>query len=363
MKAIDVLTAPWAIIPEQFFEIREIYSTHLRGEKVDIKEIEAKVRQSLQNEREPYHLINDIAIIPIHGIVAKRMNLFTKISGGVSTQLVGQDIQTALDDSAIKGILLDIDSPGGTVDGTQELANMIFEGRARKPIIAFTDGLMASAAYWIGSAADKVYISGDTPHIGSIGVVAAHIDYSAYEKKIGIKTTEIYAGKYKRIASQYKPLSEEGKQTIQDRVDYIYSIFVDQVGRNRGVSSETVLKNMADGKIFIGRQAITAGLVDGITTFSQAINGLADGEFQSAIESSSCDIEDELALLNEKLKDGGAYMLKDTDFKNLPLEKQCRIEWDRDPVLRDEFIDDFECYFAYRKAEADGRIRIIGSGR
>ena len=130
---------------------------------------------------------------------------------------------------------------------------------------------MASAAYYIGAAAHEVYISGDMPLIGSIGVVATHVDRSKFEEKIGLKTTEVYAGKYKRIASAYKPLSKDGKASIQDQVDYVYSIFVDDVAKYRGVSADAVLDNMADGKIFIGKQAIQAGLVDGVSTFDQLI--------------------------------------------------------------------------------------------
>lgn len=272
MKIIDVLTSPWAIVPVKLFEIQEIYRTHLRGDKIDVAAIEAQTGKPLDNKTEHYQVINGTAVIPIQGVIAKKMNLFTQISGGVSTQLVGRDIKEALADDSIKSIVLDIDSPGGTVDGTQELADIVFAGREKKPIVAYSDGMVASAAYWIGSAADKMYISGDTIDIGSIGVVTSHVDYSEYEKKIGIKTTEIYAGKYKRIASDTKPLSKEGKQYIQDQVDYLYSIFVDHVAKHRGVSSEIVLKDMADGKIFIGQQAITAGLVDGVSTIDRIIN-------------------------------------------------------------------------------------------
>ena len=274
MKIIDVLTSPWAIVPAKLFEIQEIYRTHLRGDKIDIEAIEAKTGAPLKNETKSYQVVNETAVIPIHGVIAKRMNLFTQISGGVSTQIIGNDIKNALADDSIKSILLDIDSPGGTVDGTQELADIVFAGREKKPIIAYSDGMIASAAYWIGSAADKIYISGDTIDIGSIGVVASHVDYSEWEKKVGIKTTEIYAGKYKRIASDTKPLSKEGKQYIQDQVDYLYSIFVDQIAKHKGVSSETVLKNMADGRIFIGKQAITAGLADGVSTLDRLIDNV-----------------------------------------------------------------------------------------
>ena len=272
MNVLQVLTSPWAIIPDNLFEIQEIYATHLRGEKIDIKAVELAIGEPLNNEQKPYEVHNKIAVIPIHGVIAKRMNLFSQISGGTSTQKLGNDLMEAIRDPDIEAILLDVDSPGGTVDGTEDAANLILAARHKKPTVAWTDGMMASAAYWIGSAAEKVYISGKTPTVGSIGVVATHVDYSEYEKREGIKTTEVYAGKYKRIASEHKPLSKEGLQSIQDRVDYFYSLFVDAVAENRGVSAETVQSDMADGQLYIGQQAINAGLVDGVSTFDRLIS-------------------------------------------------------------------------------------------
>ena len=181
-------------------------------------------------------------------------------------------------DPKVRGILLNIDSPGGGIDGTADLAGMIHSARGEKPVVAFTDGVMASAAYWIGSAADAVYISGDTPQVGSIGVVAAHMDISKAEEMMGVKTTEITAGKYKRIASRHAPLSQEGRQTMQEMVDYVYSAFVGDVAKHRGVSEEQVLEQMADGRIFFGRQAVNAGLVDGVSTMEELIGKLSAGE-------------------------------------------------------------------------------------
>ena len=298
MRIIDILISPWAIVPEKLFEIQEIYSTHLRGDKTDFDFVKARINEHSGpiDDTAVFAIINDTAIIPIQGIIAKRMNLLTQISGGVSAQLVGRDIKEALANNTIKSILLDIDSPGGTIDGTQELADIIFAGRGQKPIVAYSDGMIASAAYWIGSAADRIYISGDTVTVGSIGVVASHIDYSRYEEKIGIKTTEIYAGKYKRIASQYQPLSEEGRQTIQDQVDFLYTVFVNEVAKQRSVSVGKVLENMADGKIFIGNQAISAGLVDDMATLDRLINIVLP-----AMQTEMADAQ-ALAKLNKELK-------------------------------------------------------------
>lgn len=276
-KLLDIMTAPWAITQDMLREIGSIYLTHLRGEKIDIPSVEARLGHPLSNEQHDIAITDGVAVITAHGVIAKRMNLFMHISGGVSSEILGNQIQQALDDPAVAAIVLDIDSPGGTVDGTFELADAIYKARGEKPIVALANGLMASAAYAIGSAADAVYISGDTTHVGSIGVVASHTDYSEYEKKAGVKTTEIYAGKYKRIASQYEPLSEDGHADIQAKVDYLYSIFVQRVADFRGVAVSTVLDDMADGRVFIGQQAIDAGLVDGVATLGELIAELSHG--------------------------------------------------------------------------------------
>jgi signal peptide peptidase SppA len=274
MKILDVLNAPWAIIPDRLNEIQEIYFTHLRGEKIDLKLIEAQTGKKLQNEEQGYEVHGSVAVVPIEGVIAKKMNLFSRISGGASTQLIERDIRQALADPEVKSIILSIDSPGGTVDGTQELANFIYSIRGQKPLVTHTDGSMASGAYWIGSAANQLYISGDTVMIGSIGVVAQHVDYSKAEADEGIRVTEITAGKYKRIASQHAPLTEEGRAVIQEIVDDIYTAFVNDVARNRGTSADDVLSRMADGKIFIGKKSIEAGLVDGVSTLSDLIDDL-----------------------------------------------------------------------------------------
>jgi len=300
-KIFDILTAPWSIIPEKLLEIQEIYRTHLRGEKIDINKIEAKTGESLSDEGERYEIVNDIAIIPAYGIIAKRMNLFTRISGGVSTQLLTRDVAEALADNSIKGLILDIDSPGGTVDGTQELSSLIYKNRRQKPIAVFSDGVLASAAYWIGSAGHEIWISSDTVQTGSIGVVATHVDRSEYEKKLGFKTTEIYSGKYKRIASEYQPLSKEGKEYLQGEVDYLYSVFVNDVARNRNVDVDHVIKQMADGKVFIGRQALSNGLVDGVSTMPELIDRMTAGDVVMVPPKAHIQKEDRIMDVNVKI--------------------------------------------------------------
>lgn len=272
MRISDVLNAPWAIEPSKLLELNAIYAAHVHGEKIDIAAVEARLGRPLANEQQrDYDIFDGVAVISIEGVIAKKMNMFSMISGGASSEIARRSLLAAQADASVHSIILSIDSPGGTVDGTQTLGDAVFEARSTKPIATLGNGMIASAAYWIGSAANMAYIAEDTTTVGSIGVVTAHQDISGAEAAKGIKTTEISAGKYKRIASSYAALSDEGRQSIQDRLDYMYSLFVGAVARNRGVNASVVLENMADGRVFIGNQAIEAGLVDGVMSLDALV--------------------------------------------------------------------------------------------
>ncbi|BDU72915.1 S49 family peptidase [Mesoterricola silvestris] len=274
MKILDIILAPWAIRPASLLEIRDLYQAHTRREKLDFKAWEAATGRPLGSESQPYQVDQGVAIVDVVGVLTKSPSMWNRLCGMSSMSEIGQVFQMALADPGVHSILLHVDSPGGTVDGTQELADQIFAARGIKPVVALADGTMCSAAYWVGSAADKVYSGSNTTAVGSIGVVATHVDVSGQQAKDGVTTTEITAGKYKRIATNYAPLSQEGRATIQAEVDYIYSVFVDSIATFRGVSVDTVLKDMADGRVFLGQQAVDAGLVDGVSTMGVLIDEL-----------------------------------------------------------------------------------------
>ena len=183
-------------------------------------------------------------------------------------------MRAAAADPAVKSIVILADTPGGTVAGTQAAASAVRAVRGVKPIATLIQGMMASAGAWIGTAADVVALDSGTSQAGSIGVVATHVDVSQREQAMGIKTTEIVAGKFKRAASQYGPLTETGQAMIQDQVDYLYSQFVSDVATNRGTTESDVLQRMADGRMFIGQQAVDAGLADQIISLEELINQL-----------------------------------------------------------------------------------------
>lgn len=261
MNILDLLSAPWAILPERLHQIQGIYEAHLRDEQPDIPAIEARMGRPLANEQAPYEVMQGgVAVLAIDGVIAPKANLFTRISGGVSAAVLLQQLEAAAADSAVKSILQVIDSPGGSVHGTPEYAARVLEVGKLKPVVTLATANMASAAYWIGSAANAVFISGPTVLVGSIGVVVTH-DYRPKERG---QLTEITAGTYKRIASPEVPLTKEGRAYLQAQADHLYSVFVDAVAVHRGSTVQKVLAQMADGRVFLGQQALDAGLVDGI---------------------------------------------------------------------------------------------------
>lgn len=279
MKILDILNRPWAILDTKLQSMQEVYERYAAGEKFDAEGFKAALGDQGEGSDPGYTVQNGVAIIPIEGVIAKRMNLFTWFSGGMSTQILQQTLDAVAKDPAVHSAITTIDSPGGEVDGTQLAAVAIAELNKTKPVVAFIDGLAASAAYWLASQASQIYIADLTTVVGSIGVVTAHTDRSKANEMSGRVVTEITAGKYKRIASTHAPLSLEGRQTIQDQLDQVYSVFVDAVAAGRGVSADTVLSDMADGKIFIGQQAIDAGLVDGVSSIPAIIAQL-NADFQ-----------------------------------------------------------------------------------
>ncbi len=278
-------SAIWAITPEMLSEIYRIYDLHAAGGKPDLAAIEAQLGRPLTNDQpKEYETIDGVAVIPITGVISKRMDLFMQISGGASIERITGMVKSALADHQVKAITFVIDSPGGFIDGVFELAGLIHDSRDEKPCIAVAYGCAASAAYLLAAACDKVYASDIATVVGSIGVVATHRDTSKKDASSGIVTTEIYRGKYKRIVTD-GPLTEEGKASMEEKVDYYYSLFINEVARFRGATPETVLSTMStDVKDhFIGQQAVDAGLVDGIEPLDTIIQTLSARPSGSAI--------------------------------------------------------------------------------
>lgn len=274
MRLSDLVEGFWAITDPMYDEIRSIYDAHMRGEKIDIKGVEARIGRPLNNERRSYAVHDGVALIQMSGVIGPKANLFMEISGGTSAQLLRNEILAAAEDPKVQSAILYADSPGGNVLGIAEGAAAWRAFAEKKPAVTFSDGTLASAAYWWGSAASKVLISGPMVNVGSIGVRSEHVDTTMADAARGVKRTIIKAGAYK--AAGDGPLDPKTLEYRQAQVDYIYSLFVDVVAAHRGVDVETVLKDMADGRVFVGQQAIDAGLVDGYSSLEDLIAQMAE---------------------------------------------------------------------------------------
>jgi len=271
---MELSTRYWALHPDKLEQVTDFVATQLGGGKspVSASEVFEDSGQDVRN----YDVQDGVAIIPLTGVMDRRMNLFQAISGGTSSQQLAARIREAASDNGVTGLLLDIDSPGGSVFAIEEIAEAVQEAKAIKPVIAHSYGQCCSAAYWVGSQADR-FVIGSNAEVGSIGVVYVHYDRSEQDRTKGVSRTIMTAGKYKRIAGDAAPLSSDGAQYIQEQLDTYYSLFVDAVAQGRGVSANAVLSDMAEGRTFIGEQALKAGLVDEIGTIEHAL-ALARGK-------------------------------------------------------------------------------------
>jgi signal peptide peptidase SppA len=187
----------------------------------------------------------------------------------------------AIDDPNVKSILLDIDSPGGEVSGLFDLADFIYESREVKPIYAIANDHAFSAAYAIASAASKIFVN-RTSGVGSIGVIATHVDISEFDKKEGIKYTTIFAGDRKNDLSPHEPLSDDAIFDLQKEVDRLYGMFIATVARNRNISTAQI--KATEAAIYFGADALSLGLADEVANFNRCLQIIGGNQMTEDIE-------------------------------------------------------------------------------
>jgi len=220
----------------------------------------------------PYIVTPDgIAIIGIDGSLVRKSSYLNAVSGLTSYADIEDMFLDAATDGNVRGILLNIDSPGGEAGGVFDLSDQIYSQRGEKPIYAIANDSMFSAAYAIGSAADRIFVT-RTGGVGSVGVICLHIDQSEMDKQEGLAYTAIYAGDRKNDFSPHQPITSEARSEMQDEVDRLYGLFTDTVARNRGVSAQSIRDTQA--AIFCGPDAVTSGLADQVGNMADALKAL-----------------------------------------------------------------------------------------
>lgn len=223
----------------------------------------------MMGRRKPYPVTPDgIALISISGTLVKKASWMDAESGLQSYEQVRTHLLDARDDSGIRGILLDVDSPGGEVGGLFDLADEVYAVREQKPCYAIANDEAFSAAYALASSAQRLFVT-RTGGVGSIGVIAVHMDQSGWDEKVGRKYTAVYAGARKNDFSTHQPLSDEARANLQGEVDRLYDMFVAAVARNRGLKP-ALIRN-TDAGLFWGEKAISAGLADQVGSFDDAL--------------------------------------------------------------------------------------------
>jgi len=223
-----------------------------------------------------------VAVLSIRGPITHHSEggLLAALFGETTYDSIGAEFRTAMADEAVRAIVLDIDSPGGTVAGAPELAAEIYRARGRKPVVALANAHAMSAAYWLGSSAEEFYIT-PSGEGGSIGVIASHMNLSGAAEKAGIQPTILSAGKYKAEVNEFEPLNDEALAAAQHRIEAAYDLFVHDVARNRGATEAQVRNGYGEGRYLVAKDAVKAGLFDGERTFEQVLRNIGQSRSSS----------------------------------------------------------------------------------
>lgn len=223
-------------------------------------------------EAEPGPTAPGIAVIPIHGTLVRRAIGLDAASGLTSYTRIAADLDAALAAPEVAGILLDIDSPGGEAGGVFELAARIREATARKPVWAHAGDSAFSAGYALACAAQRVTLS-TTGGVGSIGVIALHIDQSVRNAQNGLSVTALYAGAHKNDATPHAPLTPQATDALQTEIDRLYALFVAHVAAMRGLDANAV--RATEAALYFGEDALAAGLADGVASLDTTLADFA----------------------------------------------------------------------------------------
>lgn len=265
--AARVMGTPLMIEPSRLDVILSVV-----GSRFGLETAITAVAQPFEHKRASLVVTSDgIAIIPIRGTLTKRADSINAMSGMTSYGVIEDQIFNAATDGDVQAILLDIDSPGGEVGGVFDLATLILEAKEMKPIWAVADSAFSSA-YLLASTADRIFLS-STSGVGSIGVIATHIDESEKDAKEGSRYTTIFAGSHKGDLSSHAPLSSQARTTVQAEIDRIYEMFVSVVAINRNLSVDAV--KATEAALYFGPNAIEIGLADNVGNLRDALAELS----------------------------------------------------------------------------------------
>jgi signal peptide peptidase SppA len=255
--------------------VADILARHIAGRKFSPEELESARLTNRENLPQPGDKPGAIAVIPIHGVLIPRGNLLSQMSGATSLDVLTGQLREALANDAVKTIVFDVNSPGGSVAGASEFAREVLRARTKKPIVAVAQYTMASCAYWIAAAATEI-VASPSALVGSVGVYTIHDDLSKALAELGIKRTYISAGKHKTEGNETEPLTDEVLERIKQRlIDPAYSRMTADISKGRGVALDVVRSGYGEGETLPADAALDLGMVDRIATFDETLQRVA----------------------------------------------------------------------------------------
>lgn len=271
-KLVLVMTAlccdPWLITPEMHKVLTDIAKNHAEGGTAEDVQHALAAKMDEKEKTKEYEVVGNVAVIPVEGVIAKKFSNVLRSSGVTSVDILEKLIIKAVDDRTVDCIMLNFDTPGGTVRGVPEAAVTIRAARETKPIMAFADGMMCSAGYWLAAQANVIYASASSD-VGSIGVYQPFLDQSRFAEMQGLRVEMFKSGRNKGAGYPGTSLTDEQRQIIQDRVNTIGIQFRQAVRAGRAgveVSDEDM-----QGQSFDAETALARKLIDSITTFDVAM--------------------------------------------------------------------------------------------
>jgi signal peptide peptidase SppA len=261
------LDHPWAIDPAWLPVIAQVLARHAAARDVDEATMQAAL---IQRKNLPQSPGGGVAVIPVYGVIAPRANALTSMSGGTSFGLLGEQLAAAVADPKVTTIILDVDSPGGSVAGAPEFAAQLRAARTKKPIIAQAQFKMGSAAYWLAASATKIHAA-PSAVVGSIGIYRIHEDMSKALASEGVTRTYISAGKHKVDGNEVTPLTDDVLAVLRAPVDAAYATFVGDIAKGRGVPVASVRNGYGEGKTVTADEALSLGMIDAIATLDDTV--------------------------------------------------------------------------------------------
>jgi len=284
-----------------FFETRRLWAMELghlqawvrlaKGLKLERGDLRVAAEEIRAAAARPgaRRVAGEVAVLPLLGVMSQRGGMST-----AGTDAYARDVEAAAANADVSAIVLEIDSPGGEVYGVDEAAAAVRRAKAAKPVVAAVNSSAFSAAYYLASAASEILV---TPggEAGSVGVYAAHEDWSRAVDEMGITVTLVSAGEGKVDGNPYEPLSEEALADMKATVGRYYGMFVDAVSKGRGVSAKKVREDWK-ARIYGAKDAVEIGMADAVGTVDDAIRRAATLARKQASVAASVDLEAETRM-------------------------------------------------------------------